>query len=237
MNLTHSAGAQLLEGLSAGAYPENVRMIVGPSFVQLEQSLRQLGDSSIEVMAQNVHQASNGAFTGEVSVEMLTSLGIKTVILGHSERREMFQEDEALLAQKVEAALAAGMEIVFCFGEKLEERKANQQNEIVAKQLSVVLDRPASDWSKIVLAYEPVWAIGTGETASPEQAQEMHAFIRTLVQQQLGNDVAEQTSILYGGSVKPANAAEIFNQPDVDGGLVGGASLQADDFLAIANAF
>ena len=237
MNLTHSTAAQLLEGLAAGSYPETVRMLVGPSFIQLEQSQRILADTSIQVMAQNVHQAANGAYTGEISVEMLTSAGIQTVILGHSERREMFQEDEALLTQKVEAALASGMEIVFCFGEKLDERKQEKQNDVVAQQLEVVLSRPQADWSKIVLAYEPVWAIGTGETASPEQAQEMHAFIRSLIEERLGAEVAEQTSILYGGSVKPSNASEIFQKPDVDGGLVGGASLQADDFLAIANAF
>lgn len=237
MNLNHSAGAQLLADLSSGSYPDSVRMIVGPSFVQLEQSQRILADTAIEVMAQNVHQASSGAFTGEVSVEMLDSIEIKTVILGHSERREQFGEDNTILAQKVAAALDAGLEIVFCFGEQLAERKQNLQTEVVAHQLEVVLKRSQADWSKIVLAYEPVWAIGTGETASPEQAQEMHAFIRGLIREKLGDAVANQTSILYGGSVKPANAAEIFQQADVDGGLVGGASLKADDFLAIANAF
>lgn len=237
MNLNHSAGAQLLEDLSSGSYPDSVRMIVGPSFVQLEQSQRILADTAIEVMAQNVHQAASGAFTGEVSVEMLDSIGIKTVILGHSERREQFGEDNTILAQKVAAALDAGLEIIFCFGELLAERKQNQQTEVVAHQLEVVLNRSQADWSKMVLAYEPVWAIGTGETASPEQAQEMHAFIRGLIREKLGDAVADQTSILYGGSVKPANAAEIFQQADVDGGLVGGASLKADDFLAIANAF
>ncbi len=194
--------------------------------------------SKLEVAAQNMHQATNGAFTGEISAEMLKSIGVKTVILGHSERRAYFGETDALLAEKVDAALANKLEVIFCFGEELADRKSGNHEAVVESQIKNALFHLGADaYKKIVLAYEPVWAIGTGETASPEQAQDMHAFIRKTLADKYGNDVADSVSILYGGSVKPANAKEIFSKPDVDGGLIGGAALNADDFFAIVNAF
>ena len=184
-----------------------------------------------------MHQAEKGAYTGEISAQMLKSVGVKTVILGHSERRAYFGEIDELLAAKVDAALANDMEIIFCFGEELEDRKAENHFAIVEAQLkNAIFHLKQEDWKSIVLAYEPVWAIGTGETASPEQAQEMHAFIRKIVSEAFGDEVGNGVSILYGGSVKPANAAEIFSKEDVDGGLIGGAALKAADFAAIIKA-
>ena len=188
----------------------------------------------IEVLAQNMNANDSGAFTGEISAKMLHSIGINKVILGHSERRAYYNETDAGLKQKVKTALTHDMEVVFCFGEELDQRKAGSHFEVVQSQLETVLfDLNSTEWSKIILAYEPVWAIGTGETASPEQAQEMHAFIRGLIATKYDQALAENVSILYGGSVKPANASAIFSQPDVDGGLIGGASLNAEDFIAI----
>ncbi|NRD19539.1 triose-phosphate isomerase [Winogradskyella eckloniae] len=217
---------------------KNTRVIVAPTFVNLTAAVKRSKKSKIEVAAQNMHQAANGAFTGEISAEMLRSAGVKTVILGHSERRAYFGETDALLAEKVNTALANNIEVIFCFGEELADRKAGKEEAVVGGQIKNALFHLEADaFNKIVLAYEPVWAIGTGETASPEQAQDMHSFIRKNLADQYGNDVAENVSILYGGSVKPANAQEIFSKPDVDGGLIGGASLKAEDFCAIINAF
>ena len=169
---------------------------------------------------------------------MLIDIGVQNVILGHSERRAYFGETDELLKEKVNAALEAGLHVIFCFGEELEDRKSKTHFEVVKQQLFTALfDLDITRWKQIVLAYEPVWAIGTGETASPEQAQEMHAFIRSLVSENYNSTCADSVSILYGGSVKPANASEIFAQVDVDGGLIGGASLQAEDFAAIINEF
>ncbi len=216
---------------------ENTRVIVAPSFVYLQKVAKKTKGSPIEVAAQNMNQAAKGAFTGEISAEMLKSIHIDTVILGHSERREYYGETDAILAEKVKAALANNLEIIFCFGEVLEDRKSGKHFEVVKSQITNALfDLSAEDWSNIVLAYEPVWAIGTGETASPDQAQEMHAFIRDLVAQKYTQHLAENVSILYGGSVKPSNAEEIFSKADVDGGLIGGASLNAEDFTAIIKA-
>ncbi|AWH86200.1 triose-phosphate isomerase [Flavobacterium album] len=218
--------------------PENTiaKIVIAPSFVNLQAAVEQTHGTSIIVAAQNMHQAESGAYTGEVSVGMLKSIKVNTVILGHSERRAYFGETNALLAQKVNTALAHNLTVIFCFGEELADRQSGNHFAVVESQLKEGLFHISeSDWSSIVLAYEPVWAIGTGETASPEQAQEMHAFIRTLLRNNIGNKIAEETSILYGGSVKPDNAREIFSKPDVDGGLIGGASLKANDFLEIVN--
>ena len=169
---------------------------------------------------------------------MLKSVGIQTVILGHSERREYFNETDDMLAKKVDTALANNMRTIFCFGEVLADRKSGNHENVVEGQIkNALFHLEASAFKNIVLAYEPVWAIGTGETASPEQAQDMHAFIRKTLSSKYGNDVANSVSILYGGSVKPNNAKEIFSKPDVDGGLIGGASLNAEDFFAIVKAF
>ena len=211
---------------------------VAPSFVNLYNSFQSLKGTVIKVAAQNMHYAESGAFTGEVSAKMLKSIGVNTVILGHSERRALFNETNELLAKKVDAALENDMEIIFCFGEELKERKADKHFDVVKGQLEKGLFHVnKGEWKNIVLAYEPVWAIGTGETASPEQAQEMHHFIRGLVAERFGEETANNVSILYGGSVKPSNAAEIFEKEDVDGGLIGGASLNAIDFLTIVNSF
>jgi triosephosphate isomerase len=212
--------------------------MVAPTFTNLFQAFQALKDTGIEVIAQNMHFAENGAYTGEISASMLKSVGVKTVILGHSERREYFGETDAILAKKVDAALANNLRIVFCFGEVLADRKSGNHENIVESQIeNALFHLESSAFKNIVLAYEPVWAIGTGETASPEQAQDMHAFIRKTLSNKYGAAVANSVSILYGGSVKPNNAQEIFSKPDVDGGLIGGAALSADDFYAIVNAF
>jgi triosephosphate isomerase len=217
---------------------ENTRVIVAPTFVNLSSVVEAAKESAVEVAAQNMHQAASGAFTGEISGEMLKGIGIESVILGHSERRAYFGEDDALLAEKVNGALKNNLEVIFCFGEELEDRKSDNHFNVVESQLkNGVFHLEAAAWKNIVLAYEPVWAIGTGETASPEQAQEMHAFIRNLIVDTYGAEVANEVSILYGGSVKPANAEEIFSNPDVDGGLIGGAALNADDFVSLVKSF
>ncbi len=216
---------------------ENTRVFISPTFVNLQKASKKTKDTKIEVAAQNMHQAENGAFTGEISAKMLKSIYVDTVILGHSERREYFGETNELLAQKVDTALKNNLEIIFCFGEVLGDRKSGNHFKVVEEQIKKALFHLNSDdWKNIILAYEPVWAIGTGETASPEQAQEMHAFIRELVAERYISDIAEEVSILYGGSVKPANAKEIFSKEDVDGGLIGGAALNAEDFTALIKA-
>jgi len=213
------------------------QIIVAPTFVNLSSAVDHLEFTPINVAAQNMHQAESGAYTGEISADMLKSIGVNTVILGHSERRAIFHETDALIASKVDTALSHDMTVIFCFGEELKDRQSKNHFNIVENQLRDGLFHiKAKDWEKIVLAYEPVWAIGTGETASPEQAQEMHEFIRETVRKAFGSDIAEDVSILYGGSVKPDNAKEIFSKPDVDGGLIGGAALKADDFVAIVKA-
>ena len=212
-------------------------VIVAPTFVNLAAAVTKLEGSAIEVAAQNLHQAESGAFTGEISADMIKSVGVNHVILGHSERRAIFHETDALIASKVDTALEHDMTLIFCFGEELKDRQSGNHFNIVENQLKDGLFHiTAADWEKVVLAYEPVWAIGTGETASPEQAQEMHEFIRKTVRKAFGSDIAEDLTILYGGSVKPDNAKEIFSKPDVDGGLIGGAALNATDFLAIVTA-
>ncbi len=234
MNNNKAETALLINALRSKTNFNGVEVMVAPTAIHLAQAVELSSDSPIEVIAQNMHQASHGAFTGEISSSMLQSIGVHTVILGHSERRAYFNETDELLAQKVTTAVEQDMQVVFCFGEELQDRQNNNHFSVVEAQLRKALfDLPTSAWSKIILAYEPVWAIGTGETATPAQAQEMHAYIRNLITEEVNSEVAENISILYGGSVKPANAQEIFSNPDVDGGLIGGAALQAEDFLAI----
>ncbi|MFA9191435.1 triose-phosphate isomerase [Flavobacterium sp. FZUC8N2.13] len=237
----HKNAAQTSELLSdlLAKVPANTtaQVIVAPTFVNLAAAVNQLKGSNINVAAQNVHQTESGAFTGEISADMLTGVGVNTVILGHSERRAIFNETDAIIADKVNTALKHDMTVIFCFGEELKDRQSDNHFNIVENQLKDGLFQiDAKSWDKVVLAYEPVWAIGTGETASPEQAQEMHEFIRETVLKAFGKEIAENVSILYGGSVKPDNAKEIFGKPDVDGGLIGGAALKADDFVAIVTA-
>lgn len=216
---------------------KEVQIIVAPTFVNLASAVDHLEFTNITVAAQNMHQNENGAYTGEISADMLKSVGVNTVILGHSERRSIFHETDALIANKVDTALRHDMTVIFCFGEELKDRKDEQHFNVVENQLRDGLFHLGNEaWQDIILAYEPVWAIGTGETASPEQAQEMHTFIRETVRHTYGSEIAENVSILYGGSVKPDNAQEIFGKPDVDGGLIGGAALKAEDFVAIVNA-
>lgn len=227
----------LLSELAAKLPDTEGEVIVAPTFVNLAAAVKQLEGSVIQVAAQNMHFADNGAFTGEISADMLLNIGVDIVILGHSERRAYFGEDDALLAKKVDTALGKNLRVIFCFGEELQDRKSDNHFSVVESQLKNALFHLSKEqWGQIVLAYEPVWAIGTGETASPEQAQEMHAFIRKTIQEAYDQNVADEVTILYGGSVKPGNAAEIFSKPDVDGGLIGGASLKCDDFSAIIKA-
>lgn len=240
MNNDKEESKKLIKDLKKAIKKEdlkNTRVIVAPTFVNLSSSVKAAKKSKIEVVAQNMHQAKNGAFTGEISADMLKAIGVETVILGHSERRTYFNETDKALAEKVDAVLENKMETIFCFGELLEDRKSNNHFSVVESQLSNALFHlGANAWKSIILAYEPVWAIGTGETASAEQAQEMHAFIRSIIEKKYTKEIAESISILYGGSVKPANAEEIFSKPDVDGGLIGGAALNVDDFTAIIKA-
>ena len=234
MNNNKSETADLIQALKSLSFSTDVRVMVAPAFTHLAQAEELTQGGRIEVLAQNMNANDSGAFTGEISAKMLNSIGINKVILGHSERRAYYNETDAELKQKVKTALTHDMEVVFCFGEELDQRKAGSHFEVVQSQLETVLfDLNSTEWSKIILAYEPVWAIGTGETASPEQAQDIHAYIRGLIASKYDEDLAHDVSILYGGSVKPANASAIFSQPDVDGGLIGGASLNAEDFTAI----
>lgn len=238
MNKELSQTETLISDLKKQSKTSNAEVMIAPTFTNLWHAFEATRDHDIEVIAQNMHYADSGAYTGEVSAEMLKSVGVKTVILGHSERRAYFNETDELLAKKVDAALKNDMRIIFCFGEELSDRKSNRHEKVVERQIKNALFHLSnSAFKQIVLAYEPVWAIGTGETASPEQAQDMHAFIRKTLANTYGNDLANSVSILYGGSVKPNNAQEIFSKPDVDGGLIGGASLNAEDFYAIVNAF
>lgn len=212
-------------------------ILIAPGFTNLWHAFEATREYPIEIIAQNLHQEEKGAFTGEVSAEMLKSIGIEKTIIGHSERREYFGENDILLKQKVQTALKNEMGIVFCVGEKLSDRKANKHFELIKSQLQTALfTLNKSDWQHIVIAYEPIWAIGTGETASPEQAQEMHQYIRETIAGAFGSDTAAAVSILYGGSVKPDKAKALFSQPDIDGGLVGGASLEVDSFIEIIKA-
>lgn len=234
MNLTLPKAESLLDELSQ--QPDTVKqhqkvLIAVPfPYLQLAQS-KLAGRKNTFVAAQNCHNKKSGAYTGEVSAEMLQSLGIQYVILGHSERREYFGESNALLAEKVNIALECGLTPVFCCGEPLDIREAGTQNEYVARQIDEGLFHLSADQVRnLVIAYEPIWAIGTGKTATADQAQEMHAHLRSTLAGKYGKDIADGMSILYGGSVKGANAADIFSRTDVDGGLVGGASLVAAEF-------
>lgn len=222
----------------AGEVSGEVQLIVAPSFTNLYPAKEELKNTNIVLAAQDVHAEENGAFTGEVSVEMLESIGVKTVILGHSERRKYFGETKALLNKKVNTALRHGFDVIFCVGESLEEREKEDHFKVIKDQLykSLFYIRKET-WKHMVIAYEPVWAIGTGKTASAKQAQEMHKFIRNSIAEYYDQATADGVSILYGGSVKPENAHEIFAGEDVDGGLIGGAALNADDFIAIAKSF
>lgn len=217
----------------------NAQVILFPPFIHLSSIQSLIGSTQNTYLgAQNCHQNESGAYTGEISAPMLKSIGASHVVIGHSERREFFNEFDALLAEKVNQVLANDMTPIFCCGEKLESREAGTEEAVVEEQVQHALFHLSEDQiTKVVIAYEPVWAIGTGKTASAEQAQEMHAFIRSILAERYSQEAADEISILYGGSVKPDNANEIFSQPDVDGGLIGGASLKSRDFIDIIKAF
>lgn len=237
MNLTLAQGEQLINDiLQAGLrLQEGQEVVIATPFPYLLKAKSLLKNNpGFYLGAQNCYSEKSGAYTGEVSAEMLQSVGVDYVILGHSERREYFQESNAMLAKKIDLALANGLKPIFCCGEPLEIRKAETQNDYVARQLEESLYHLSAEQLKqVVIAYEPIWAIGTGLTASAAQAQDMHAFIRAQIAAKYGREAALHISILYGGSAKPSNAAELFAGPDVDGGLIGGASLVAADFAAI----
>ncbi|MGQ0828697.1 MAG: triose-phosphate isomerase [Bacteroidota bacterium] len=242
MNKTLTQGLQLVDEIilkSAKQPSATVMKIIAPPFTHLaavEDRLRSHPDFA--VAAQNCHQLQSGAFTGEVSAEIIASTGTKYVIIGHSERRSFFGETNALLSQKINAALAANLLPILCIGESAEERKSNRQLQIVKQQLKETsFHLSAADFSKLIIAYEPVWAIGTGITATVGQAQEMHHFIRSEINKKYGDDISDAIPLLYGGSCNSQNAGELFSCTDVDGGLIGGASLNAADFVTIANSF
>ena len=224
-----------LEGITLD---RNTQVIICPPFPFLEMATDYSEESYFAVGAQNVSDQESGAYTGEVSAAMLESMELEYCIVGHSERRAYYHETDEIVARKVDQLLKHGISPIVCCGEVLEEREANRQFEVVKKQITDGLFHLTSEqFANIIIAYEPVWAIGTGKTATPEQAQEIHAFIRGLIAEKYGQAVADETSILYGGSCKPGNAKELFANPDVDGGLIGGASLKANDFIGIATAF
>lgn len=217
---------------------DDVVVVLGTPFTHLTKVVESVDTGRIGVSAQNCAAEAKGAFTGEVSAEMVKSTGAEYVILGHSERREYHGETSETLNKKLALALENGLTPVYCCGEPLEVREAGEQNDYVKKQLDeTIFNLSAGDFKKLVIAYEPIWAIGTGKTASSDQAQEIHAYIRSIITEKYGQDVAEETPILYGGSCKPSNAKELFANKDVDGGLIGGASLNAEDFLGIINGF
>ncbi len=238
MNKTLPEAEQLINDLLKQVDTENkVEVIIAPPFVNLSMAVDKTQGTLIDIAAQNMHFADSGAYTGEISAPMLQALGVNTVILGHSERRAYFNETDEILKQKAHQAYEKGMTNIFCVGEQLSDRQAGQHFKVVETQLkNALFELPLQAYKNIIIAYEPVWAIGTGETATPEQAQEMHAHIRQVLAKKYGQDLARNVRILYGGSVKPSNAGEIFAKPDVDGGLIGGASLNANDFNAIVEA-
>ncbi|AUM12143.1 triose-phosphate isomerase [Ketobacter alkanivorans] len=236
MNGTKATVASLLRGLKAGLAPGRTQVIVCAPFPYLSQVSDELSGSPIQWGAQNVSQHTAGAYTGEVSLEMLKDFGCTHVILGHSERRALFSEQDDVIADKFCAALAAGLTPILCVGETLEQRESGETNTVVLQQLMAVVDKAGiASFAGAILAYEPVWAIGTGLTATPGQAQEVHEILRMCLRD-LDEAVASKLSILYGGSVKASNAAELFSCADIDGGLIGGASLDAEEFLAICQA-
>ncbi len=238
MNNDLTETEMFLVELKKQVFPENAEVMIAPPFTNLNHAFKSLREHPVAVAAQNMHQSEEGAFTGEISAKMLKSVGVSNVIIGHSERRAYFNEDNAILAEKVNTALKNEMTVIFCIGEELEDRKKEGHFKLIKAQLTEGLFHVANEaWKSIIIAYEPVWAIGTGETACPEQVQEMHNFIRKTIAEKYSKAIAEDVSILYGGSVKPDNATEIFGQSDVDGGLIGGASLKVDSFMKIVNSF
>lgn len=240
MNNDLQAGIHLIEEIKkmyAFIQDEkSAQVIIIPSFVQLLKASEQLADSKISLGAQNVHHKTHGAYTGEVSAEMLSSVNAKYCLVGHSERRIYQGETNEELFAKVQLLLAQNIIPIYCLGEQLEDRNTHNEFDVVKNQLEVVFELTPDEFSNLIIAYEPVWAIGTGKTATADQAQEMHAFLRREIQTKYGQSIADSISILYGGSCKPENATELFSKSDVDGGLIGGASLDAASFIGIIKA-
>ena len=237
MNTSIAEGVELAKAIVAkvNEVPEGVSLIVAPPFTHLTCVAKVLEGSPVALAAQNCADQPKGAFTGEVAASMLKDAGCAYTILGHSERREYYGETSEKLVKKIALAFENGLKVIYCVGEKLAEREEGNHFDVVSEQIaSVLFGLTAEQMKKIVIAYEPVWAIGTGVTATAAQAQEMHAFIRETLEAHFGEKVANETTILYGGSCKPSNAKELFACPDIDGGLIGGASLKADDFIGIA---
>ena len=240
MNTTKVDGVALAQEVAALSEqtPAEVGLIVAPPFTHLCAVGKALAGSKVELSAQNCADHVKGAYTGEVSVDMLKAVGCQWTILGHSERREYYGETDEKLVEKTRLALEAGLGVILCVGERLEEREAGKHFDVCASQIENVLYKfSAEDMKKVIIAYEPVWAIGTGKTATAEQAEEIHDFIRSRIAAKFGDEVAEDMTILYGGSCKPSNARELFAQKDIDGGLIGGAALKAADFIEIAKSF
>tara|TARA_B100000768_G_scaffold52458_1_gene51001 strand:+ start:1508 stop:2248 length:741 start_codon:yes stop_codon:yes gene_type:complete len=235
MNLNKSEADNLYNNLESKSFPEGVEVVIAPASIYLDSfSIA----SKVSISSQDVSANDNGAFTGEFSAEMLSSLNLRFAIVGHSERRTFHKETDLLIFQKVEMLLKHGITPIFCCGESLSDRESKNHYNVVKSQLSQILSNLfPEDFSKIVIAYEPVWAIGTGLTADPQDAQDMHSFIRGLVSEAFGSSISSLTSILYGGSCKPSNAKELFSMKDIDGGLIGGASLEPESFEAIINSF
>ena len=240
MNKNLQEGIALAKELNEALIADkpNCDVIICTPFIHLASVTPIVDKNIIGVGAENCADKEKGAYTGEVSAEMVKSTGANYVILGHSERRAYYHETPEILKEKINLALANGLKVIFCIGEVLEERESGKQNEVVKAQLEGSLfDLSQEEFSNIILAYEPVWAIGTGKTATAEQAEEMHEFIRNVIAEKFGNEAAENVSILYGGSCKPSNAKELFAKPNVDGGLIGGAALKAADFKGIIDAW
>lgn len=237
MNTTHLEGVELARSLKEKLNAlTDVEVIIAPPFTHLYTINEEINGTPIQLAAQNMHEKDSGAYTGEISPRMLKSSGCQSVIIGHSERRQYFGETDGSVNEKLLTALANGLTPIVCVGETLEEREADKTLEVIGRQLSGALKGlTAEGWKSIILAYEPVWAIGTGKTASNEQAQQVHEFIRSELKNSLGKAIADKTRILYGGSVKPDSICGLMDQPDIDGALVGGASLKAEDFIKIVN--
>lgn len=236
MHKTLPEARELVSALSQSVGDiEGVEVLICPPVQLLFPMAKAVAGTGIMLGAQNMHEEAQGAFTGEVSAAMLKETGCSHVIIGHSERRHIFGEVDATLAKKVRAGVSAGLQVIYCVGETLEQREADQTKSVVERQIRAVLGKDVPP-SQVIVAYEPVWAIGTGKTATPEQAQEVHEFIRSLLATIYDSSIADTVRILYGGSVKPGNATDLLGQPDIDGALVGGACLVSGDFLAIIGA-
>lgn len=236
MNMTAESGKKLIKELAPLVKDANCDVALCVPAILIPEMIKAAEGTNIKIGAENVHWAKSGAYTGEISADMLKEYGVKYVIIGHSERRQYFGETDETVNKRTLAALENELTPIVCVGETLEEREGNKTEKVLARQLETGLNG-IEDITKVVIAYEPVWAIGTGKTATPEQAEDMHAHIRATIAAKYGEEVAANTSILYGGSCKPSNAAELFAKPDIDGGLIGGAALKCEDFMGIVNAF